>query len=70
MDFHEISDAELRRLFDVYTSPLAHTLSLVLGGVQKDGHSDWFAFVNDVMAAMELDDCGQFPDEWFDEDEL
>lgn len=62
---------ELKRLFSAYTSPYAATLALILGDLQKDhpeGYPDWKDFVNDVMAAMEADDAGLFPDDWFKEE--
>lgn len=62
-------DDDLRRLFDAYTSPHAHTLALILGDVQKDGYpvgyAHWQDFVSDVMQAMEAHDAGAFPDDWW-----
>lgn len=55
------------------TSPYARTLGLVLGDIQKDGYpqgyADWKDFVIDVMEAMELQDAGQFPDSWYDDED-
>lgn len=65
----DIDEAELRRLWGVLTSPYARMLLCVLGDVQKDGHSDWMAFVNDVMRAMDMLDAGVFPDDWRDDDQ-
>lgn len=57
--------ASLEALFAAYTSTHAHTLTLVLGDLQKARPSDWKDFVVKVMEAMEAHDCGLFPDEWF-----
>jgi len=69
---NNFDEKPLRALWAAYTSPFAHTLSLVLGDVQKDGYPhgycDWKEFVCDVMAAMEAADGGQFPESWYDED--
>lgn len=66
-----VEGAELRRLWEALASPYADTLSLVLGGVQKDGYpsgyADWRDFVTDVMQAMELHDAGAFPDDWLED---
>lgn len=62
----------LEKMWAALTSPYADTLALVLGGIQKDyppGYSDWKDFVVDVMEAMELQDAGQFPGSWYDEDD-
>lgn len=63
-------EQRLKRLWNAYTSNHAESLALLLGDIQKDGYpvgyTDWKDFVVDVMEAMELDDGGQFPDEWFD----
>ncbi len=65
--------AYLRKLWAALSSPHAHTLGLVLGDIQKDGYpqgyADWKDFVIDVMEAMELQDAGQFPGSWYDEDD-
>ena len=65
--------AYLRKLWAALNSPHAHMLALVLGGIQKDGYpegyADWKDFVTDVMEAMELQDAGQFPGSWYDEDD-
>lgn len=41
--------------------------------IQKDGYpqgyADWKDFVIDVMEAMELQDAGQFPDSWYDDED-
>lgn len=67
------AESDLRRLWSAYTSPQARTLALVLGDVQKEGYprgySHWEDFVVDVMAAMELHDAGQFPEEWLDQED-
>jgi len=63
----------LQKMWAALNSPHAETLLHVLGYVQKDGYpvgySDWKDFVIDVMEAMELQDSGQFPDSWYDEDD-
>lgn len=63
----------LRKLWAALSSPHAHTLGLVLGDIQKDGYpqgyADWKDFVIDVMEAMELQDAGQFPDSWYDDED-
>lgn len=65
--------AYLRKLFEAMDSPYAQTLLHVLGDIQKDGYPEgyvyWKDFVIDVMEAMELQDAGQFPDSWYDEDD-
>lgn len=64
--------AYLRKLWAALNSRQAETLLYVLGSVQKDypvGYSDWKDFVVDVMEAMELQDAGQFPETWNDEDD-
>ncbi len=66
-------NAYLRKLWAALSSPHAHTLGLVLGDIQKDGYpqgyADWKDFVIDVMEAMELQDAGQFPDSWYDDED-
>lgn len=66
-------DKYLQKMWAALTSPYARTLGLVLGDIQKDGYpqgyADWKDFVIDVMEAMELQDAGQFPDSWYDEDD-
>ncbi|MBK57301.1 MAG: hypothetical protein CML01_00495 [Pseudomonas sp.] len=63
----------LLKMWAALTSPYADPLALILGGIQKDGYPqgyfDWKDFVADVMEAMELQDAGQFPDSWYDEDD-
>lgn len=64
-----IDKIKLKELFDIYTDPALFELGLVLGDVQKSSNVDWIKLVNDYMQAMDIHDCGQFPDEWFpDED--
>lgn len=66
-------DKYLQKMWAALTSPYARTLGLVLGGIQKDGYpqgyADWKDFVIDVMEAMELQDAGQFPDSWYDDED-
>lgn len=63
----------LQKMWAALSSPHAHLLALVLGDIQKDGYpqgyADWKDFVIDVMEAMELQDAGQFPGSWYDEDD-
>lgn len=69
----EQREAHLRRLFAVYMDKGAEFWGLgnVLGSIQKS-HNDypggWVQFVLDFMVAMEADDAGEFPDEWFPEE--
>ena len=66
-------DKYLQKMWAALNSPHAHPLALVLGDIQKDrypqGYADWKDFVIDVMEAMELQDAGQFPGSWYDEDD-
>ena len=62
----------LQKMWAALNSRQAETLLHVLGSVQKDypvGYSDWKDFVVDVMEAMELQDAGQFPDSWYDDED-
>lgn len=75
MDMNDAQwEARLRRLFDVYTDKGAEFwgLGCVLGSIQKS-HNDypggWMQFVTDFMVAMDMDDAGQFPSEWFPEED-
>lgn len=67
-------EAHLRRMFAVYMDGGAAFFCLpeVLGSIQKS-HNDypggWMQFVLDFMVAMDLDDAGQFPSEWFPEED-
>lgn len=60
-----IDKIKLKELFDIYTDPALWQLGLVLGDVQKSSNVDWIKLVNDYMQAMEIHDSGEFPDEWF-----
>ena len=62
---------KLQYLFEVYSDPVFEFYGLhnVLEMIQKAYPSDWMARVNDYMQAMSLHDSGQFPDEWFPEEE-
>jgi len=67
-------EAHLRRLFDVYMDKGADFwgLGAALSGIQKsyDSHpGGWMQFVSDYMMAMEMHDAGQFPSEWFPEED-
>ena len=58
-------ESYLKKLFDIYTDPALCELGLILGDIQKSSNSDWIELVNNYMQAMEIHDSGQFPDEWF-----
>ena len=60
-----IDESHLKKLFDIYTDPALFELGLILGDIQKSANSDWIELVNYCMQAMEIHDSGQFPDEWF-----
>lgn len=63
----EIRTATLRRLFDFYNDPAAVDLLHSLASAQKAFGSNFTERVLDLMQAMELHDCGMFPEAWLDE---
>lgn len=65
-DFDEIRTAALRRLFEVYTDPMAANLVDALDSVLKAKGPEW---VEDLIRAMGVHDAGLFPAEWFPPDE-
>jgi hypothetical protein len=66
-------DAHLRKTFDAVMSPFANELLMILGSLQKDCpdsyNGDWQQFVADVVNGNDLLDAGQFPDEWYPEED-
>lgn len=64
-----MSKQDLREIFDAYTDPRNEFFGLLntLGSVQKQFGPDWKEHVTACMYAMEVHDCGGFPDEWMEE---
>lgn len=68
---HDIDDAELRRVFDVYTDPLIGFSGILnsLDMLQKDYPHDLQKVVTDLVTAIELHDAGLFPSDWWPPEE-
>lgn len=64
-----MSKKDLREIFDAYTDPRNDTFALLqtLSSVQKQFGEDWIQHVIACMYGMEIQDAGQFPEEWLNE---